>query len=134
MKLKALLLGMVLLSNGAIADEVSHPIEQRLAACIDQNGTTAGMANCALTAHEEWDTLLNSSYRELMAQLPNSSREKLRASQRAWVKYKELEETNIRSLYEDKRGSMWGLIIISDRIKITKHRAEELQSYLASLR
>jgi uncharacterized protein YecT (DUF1311 family) len=61
------LLSVLLLANVSGAQEqAQHPIDKALEACIDKNGSTAGMAECTDKAYAAWDRELNKNYVELM--------------------------------------------------------------------
>jgi len=58
----ALLLGTVTIAQ----DQPQHPIDKALDACIEKNGSTAGMVQCTDRAYASWDKELNQNYGELM--------------------------------------------------------------------
>jgi uncharacterized protein YecT (DUF1311 family) len=57
--------------TGKLGREIKHPIDQRLADCLDvsENQITMGMVNCAQKAEDEWDKELNKYYKLLMGVL-----------------------------------------------------------------
>lgn len=130
---KALLLSTLLVSFGVVAQD-DHPIDTELNECLNNTSTTAGMGNCGSKAHEQWDAELNYYYKSLRNELSDDSKMVLIDSQRAWIKYRDLEIKNIRSMYGSKLGSMWGLIALSDISKITKTRALTLKDYYEKMK
>ena len=142
---KTLIISLLLASSlDAVADplakEERHPIDVNFEHCLslDKNMTTYGMEKCTIESAKEWDVELNQVYKALMNKLDAPSKEKLRMSQRAWVKYKELEIESISSIYrysfQSKNG---GTMLIPmhamDELEITKSRTLELAGYLSIL-
>ncbi|WP_394143054.1 lysozyme inhibitor LprI family protein [Vibrio atypicus] len=125
---KVLLISTLLISNGVVAQD-EHPIDAELSDCLNNTSTTAGMGNCGSKAREQWDAELNYYYKSLRNLLGSEEQTVLRDSQRAWIKYRDLEIDNIKSMYGSKQGSMWGLIALSDITNLTKTRAQTLKSY-----
>ncbi len=69
-RLMLALLSVFLFTTVSIAQEpAQHPIDKALEACIDKNGSTAGMVECTDKAYAAWDKELNKSYGELMRAL-----------------------------------------------------------------
>jgi uncharacterized protein YecT (DUF1311 family) len=59
-RLSLALLSLLVLATVSIAQEQSqHPIDKALEACIDKNGSTAGMVECTDKAYAAWDKELN---------------------------------------------------------------------------
>lgn len=115
--------------------EPKHQIDENLKQCLakKENMTTAGMVACTNVAIQEWDKELNISYKALMDKLDAKAKEKLKNSQRAWIKYRDLEYENIESIYEGLDGSMYIQMQAMDKLKIIKARVLELNSYLSTL-
>jgi uncharacterized protein YecT (DUF1311 family) len=120
-----------LLAAIAIAQEpTQHPIDKALEACIDKNGSTAGMVVCTDKAYAAWDKELNKSYGELMRTLKPSQKETLRLAQLEWIKYRDLDFKLIDSVYDTKQGTMYIPMRIDARMEVVKKRALELKGYL----
>ena len=65
-----------------------------LEACLEKNGSTAGMQDCYFRAHAHQDKILNENYRAAMracgdAPDPAACRAKLRDAERAWIRYRD---------------------------------------------
>ncbi len=101
-------------------------IERTTKACLDDASTTYSQANCTIEELKNWDDLLNQSYKKLMHNKKDLSKENLRNAQKAWIKFRDLEYKNIESLLEQKQGTIWYLVELSKKTKHTKQRAIEL--------
>ena len=112
-----------------------HPIDLKTEQCfsIDSNQSTFGMINCIRTAMEEWDTELNKYYNLLMETLTTDEQEKLRASQRQWLVYRDKEFEFIGTMHGNMEGTMWQIVAADSRNNIVRQRALELTSYYNTL-
>jgi uncharacterized protein YecT (DUF1311 family) len=125
------LLSVLLLANVSGAQEqAQHPIDKALEACIDKNGSTAGMVECTDKAYAAWDKELNKNYGELMRALKPKQKEALRLAQLEWIKYRDLEFKLIDSIYETLEGTMYIPMRIDARMEVIKKRAVELKDHL----
>ena len=111
-------------------EQTQHPIDKALEACIDKNGSTAGMVECTDKAYAAWDKELNKNYSELMRTLKPPQKEALRSSELEWIKYRDLEFKFIDSVYDALQGTMYIPMRIAARMEVVKHRALELHEYL----
>jgi uncharacterized protein YecT (DUF1311 family) len=117
-------------SRGFAAQEPTpHPIDKALEACIDKNGSTAGMIRCTDTAYAAWDKELNKNYGELMRALKPAQKEALRLAQLEWIKYRDLEFKLIDSIYDTLQGTMYIPMRIDARAEVVKKRAVELKEF-----
>ena len=114
-------------------EPATHPIEKALEACIDKNGSTAGMVRCEDEAYKMWDKELNKKYLALTAKLPPRARASLKASQLEWLKYRDLEFKLIDSIYETFQGTMYIPMHLDRKKSVIKSRAEELAHYLGMM-
>jgi len=123
----------LLIVCNSYALDAEHPIDVELNACLakEENMSTAGMANCAIKAIDSWDKEMNIVYNALMKKLDKNAKEKLKASQLAWLKYRDLEYKNIYSIHSKLQGTMFIPVRHQNVFEITKHRALELNSYLS---
>ncbi len=128
----ALLLTTVSLVS--LAQEPQHPIDKALEACIDKNGSTAGMVECTDKAYTAWDKELNKNYNELMRALKPGQKESLRLAQLEWLKYRDLDFKLIDSVYDTMEGTMYIPMRVDDRMEVVKKRALELKGYLDLIR
>ncbi len=107
-----------------------HPIDKVLEACIDKNGSTAGMVECTDKAFAAWDKEMNKNYGALMLALKPKQKEALRTAQLEWIKYRDLEFRFIDSVFDTLDGTMYIPMRISSRMETIKKRALELKDYL----
>ena len=120
-----------LLGTIAIAQEqTQHPIDKALEACIDKNGSTAGMVECTDKAYAAWDKELNKNYGELMRTMKPSQKETLRLAQLEWIKFRDLDFKLIDSVYDTMQGTMYIPMRVDARMEVVKKRALELKGYL----
>jgi len=105
-------------------------IDTKSKACIDGKFSTPDIANCMSEELENWNRLLNQSYKSLMPNLTKVQKDTLRNTQRSWIKYKDLEYKNIESLLKNVKGTMYILIEIDRKSEITKQRALQLTKHL----
>lgn len=118
-------------TRGSVSqDPPQHPIDKALDACIDKNGSTAGMVECMDKAYAAWDKELNQVYGELMRTLSAKQKEALKLSELEWIKYRDLEFKFIDSIYDTLEGTMYIPLRISARVEVIRKRALELQGRL----
>jgi uncharacterized protein YecT (DUF1311 family) len=130
-KRSGVLLGLLLFPTILLAQEQpQHPIDDALDACIEKNGSTAGMVECTDVAYAAWDKELNRNYGALMKQLTPRQKEALRLSQLEWIKFRDLEFKFIDSIYDTLQGTMYIPMRIGARLDVIKKRAVELKSDL----
>ncbi|HYR77301.1 MAG TPA: lysozyme inhibitor LprI family protein [Pyrinomonadaceae bacterium] len=130
-KLLLALISILLLTSLSTAQEQpQHPIDKALDACIDKNGSTAGMVECTDKAYAAWDKELNKNYGELMRALNPKQKEALRLAQLEWIKYRDLEFKSIDSVYDTLEGTMYIPMRISAHLEVIKKRALELKDRL----
>src|SRR5882672_12952071 len=88
-------------ASGSVPQEpTQHPIDKALDACIEKNGSTAGMVECTDKAYAAWDKELNKNYGELMRALKAPQKETLKSSELEWIKYRDAEFKFIDSIYD----------------------------------
>jgi len=132
-RLTTLLLLTFLLVYGQT--EKDHPVDIELQKCLDskENSTTQGMTQCVIKAADSWDIELNKNYKTLLGLLNEEQKEKLKVSQRQWIKYRDSELEFSRSFYNQMQGTMWIPIAARTRLDLTKQRAQELLGYISTL-
>ncbi len=128
--LLALISILFLASLSTAQEQPQHPIDKALDACIDKNGSTAGMVECTDKAYAAWDKELNKNYGELMRALNPKQKEALRLAQLEWIKYRDLEFKSIDSVYDTLKGTMYIPMRISAHLEVIKKRALELKDRL----
>ena len=130
-KLFLALASVLLLATVSIAqEETKHPIDKALEACIDKNGSTAGMVECTDKAYAAWDKELNKNYGELMRALKAPQKETLKSSELEWIKYRDAEFKFIDSIYDTMQGTMYIPMRVDARMEVIKKRALELKGFL----
>jgi len=105
-------------------------IERDLEACIQEDFSTAGMAQCTAQAYEEWDENLNRIYNELRSQLTPAAEESLISAQLSWIEYRDKEFNFIDKIFSANEGTMYIPINEHARVSVVKTRTLELQRYL----
>lgn len=128
--LMALLSVLLLASVAGAQEQTQHPIDKALEACIDKNGSTAGMVECTDKAYAAWDKELNRNYAELIRALKLKQKEALRLAQLEWIKYRDMEFKLIDSIYDTLEGTMYIPMRIDARLEVIKKRALELKGHL----
>ena len=107
--------------------EEQHPIDVQLDQC-DQTSTYSIM-ECYRIATEAWDKELNKNYQALMKLLTKEEQAKLRASQRKWIEYRDLDLDFSGTMYYNMEGTMWRISAAVRRYEIVRTRALELKEY-----
>ena len=121
---------LMLATVSGAQEQARHPIDKGLEACIDKNGSTAGMVECTDKAYAAWDKELNQNYGELMRSLQPKPKEALRLAQLEWIKYRDLEFKFIDSIYDTLEGTMYIPMRVAARMEVIKKRALELKDHL----
>ncbi|MDL2263982.1 DUF1311 domain-containing protein [Synergistaceae bacterium OttesenSCG-928-I11] len=118
--------------RSASASDEKHPIDAEVERRIEADYTTSSMLEAIQYGYEEWDKLLNKNYKALMQKMSKEQQEKLRASQREWIKFRDLEFDFNKDFFSDmgSLGRVTGLSLISDFVK---ERALFLGRYLSEL-
>ena len=111
-------------------EPAQHPIDKALDACIDKNGSTAGMVECTDKAYAAWDKELNKNYGELMRALNPKQKEALRLSQLEWIRHRDLEFKFLDSMFDTFQGTMYIPMRVGARLDVIKQRAVELKQNL----
>ena len=97
------------------------PLENQMQAQIDSG---IGMNDAVGTLLEAWDTELNKVYKLLMSELPESEKEKLKSSERAWIARKEAAIESDIDEFGGGSGAM--LVATGTALDMTKERTLEL--------
>jgi uncharacterized protein YecT (DUF1311 family) len=83
------------------------------------------MNACAANEYQREDAKLNEYYKALAGKLGPSEKERLKAAQRAWIKFRDLQCELEASRYEG--GSIQPLVRSSCLAQVTKQRNEDLR-------
>jgi uncharacterized protein YecT (DUF1311 family) len=113
----------------------THPIDELHNNCLETpiGQSTMGMIDCNNQAYDNWDHYLNHIYKTLSAQLQKETKTSLRKSQRNWIQFRDAQEDSMREMMGSKEGTMWGIIMSSNSIEITKSQTLRLAMYLSDL-
>ena len=88
--------------------------------------TTSAMRACANASYEAAQRELDSAYQNLLQQLDDSQRQKLRVAQRAWLQYRDANAQFQASLAQS--GTLAPLIRTTVLAEMTNARASELRN------
>ncbi|MDE1937695.1 MAG: lysozyme inhibitor LprI family protein [Alphaproteobacteria bacterium] len=89
--------------------------------------TQRDMNMCASQEYEAADQRLNQAYRQTMATLDDTSRERLRNAQRAWIGFRD-RQCNAETA-QNRGGSMFPMLYSGCMTRLTNARTRELQSF-----
>jgi len=110
-----------------------HPIDIEMERMLEENPSTAGLWPAYEYAMKEWDKLLNENYNALMKKLTKVEQEKLRASQREWIKYRDLEFAFNETYWSGFKGTMYVGNSTAYQWMFVRERALRLGYYLEDL-
>ena len=111
----------------------NHPLDIALEKRLNDAPSTAGMMEAYEWACKEWDKLLNANYKALMSKLDKENQERLRASQREWIKYRDLEFDFNGNYLGSFEGTMYRIFPYSYQSDFVRERALRLGYYLEDL-
>lgn len=86
------------------------------------------MNACAGTDYQREDAVLNAKYKELTAKLQKDRREKLKAVQLVWIKYRDMQCDFNAATYDG--GSMYSMVRDSCLLQMTKQRNKDVKAML----
>jgi len=118
----------------AYTEVENHPIDVKLQRMLEEDSSTSGTWSAYEYAYKEWDKLLNENYQALMKRLSREEQDKLRASQRAWIKYHDLEFDFNGTYWSGFAGTMYTTLPGVYKYMIVRERALRLGYYLEDLR
>lgn len=131
----ATILALIIPMAATAAEPASvHPVDARLAACMDKAVTTLDMNECNSQALQAWDAQLNLNYRKLLHGQPAAVRAALIQSQRDWVVYRDSYFKGMRAFYGQEQGTIWGLIAGGRQIDVVREKALDLQALADSVK
>lgn len=122
---KGLVLFVLLSCKAAVADQSN--IDITLNQCLNQADTTLALMQCQDAATQKWDKEMNTQYSALMKKLNGQPREKLRAAQRAWMKYREAWLTASRSQL-NTQGTLGPVALAAQSTALVRNQTLQLQS------
>jgi uncharacterized protein YecT (DUF1311 family) len=114
-----------------------HPVDRFLDSCTAINYSTIGMIECINEANKMWDAEMNKYYKLLEGFSDKETFEKLRDSQREWMKFRDSEIVFINSFYAEiynkmGGGTIYSLLAASDKSDLVRRRALVLKGYYES--
>lgn len=89
--------------------------------------STAEMRTCANRLYQEADAELNQVYRQLIAQLSAPRKTQLKASQQAWLAFRDKNADFAAGVAGG--GSMASLVEVMELTAMTRTRTEQLRTY-----
>ena len=101
-----------------------HPVDKKYEACRALDYSNLGERACLRQALEDWDKALNKAYKSI------TFSPTLKASQLAWLAYRDKEFKHIENLF-NAEGSMYPNLILVYKIEIVKARVLQLERYVA---
>lgn len=107
---------------------ILFPAMETVAVTCDNPSTQLQMNQCAAQELVEANEVLNNVYNEVRNRLSNAQKVKLRKSQLAWIKFRDLDCAFESSASEE--GSAHGLITQNCLIRKTKNRIGEFKEML----
>ena len=110
-----------------------HPIDIEMERMLEEDSSTAGIWLAYEFAMKEWDKLLNENYRALMQKLSQEEQNKLRAAQREWIKYRDLEFAFNETYWDGFHGTMYITRSTAYQWMFVRERALRLGYYLEDL-
>ena len=116
--------------GAAPASGKEHPIDSWLKGCMEKDPSTQGTNACLGQALVRWDSEMNRVYQELNGRLDAEGCNTLREAQRAWMAFRDRELAWLGEFYGRLQGSMYGSMLVADRVEVTRKRALELDSLL----
>jgi len=129
MNKKQLIVALLLLTTTAIAQD-EHPVDKSLSECMAKtNSVTSEMVACLEKAYSQWGAEIDKYYNLLMGILPEKSKIKLKKSQSAWIKFRDLEFEAIPDIYAGIIGSFQRPTFLEHKVNILRARALQLKDY-----
>ncbi len=127
------LAGVVFLAAGGAAVWAGHPIDAVLEACREKAVDTLGMGQCLTVAMQQWDRELNAAYGALSRTIEPAAAESLKASERAWIGFRDAEVKFLREHFSTQDGTLWPLVEGAQVMELTRRRAIQLRCYAKML-
>lgn len=114
------------MGEGQAADDGTSPQFNK---CMDKAASTADMNDCYGAELKSLDERLNKAYKELMGKLDDDGKHTLKASEVAWLKYREAASRD----FEVTGGTMDSLTANGIFLKVTAQRVQMLEERLEAL-
>lgn len=119
----------------SFAAPLKDPTQKALETCLEDpgHGSTADQDDCETAALSAYDKRMNEAYSRLQKTLPPPAAQDLKAAQRAWIAYRDLEAGARNALFETRSGTMYAPMQAGAESDLTRDRALLLESYLRVL-
>jgi uncharacterized protein YecT (DUF1311 family) len=116
----------------AASAEPKDKTSQALDACLNNPKTvsTADMSDCYSVAYKAFDRRLNVAYQSLLKMLPTAPAQKLKASQRTWLTFRDTELATQSAIFATRQGTIYVPMQEDEGMSLTRDRALRLESYL----
>lgn len=126
--LLAILLGLPLVAQAR--NPPAHPIEVTLTDCLGraENQTTYGMVECYGKAIVAADADLNRVWKRLMEAVPRVEQSALKASQKAWLAFRD-EEVKALGLLSGREGTLHRLQAAEAHLRLIRERTAQLERF-----
>lgn len=111
-----------------------HPIDAWLAERLAREPSTRETKEILAQAYEKWGAELNWACAALGSELDAAALAGLQAAQRGWFAFRELELAWLARFYGGLDGSMFGVMLASDRMELVRNRAQQMVSLLETLK
>lgn len=98
--------------------------------------STQLQVECFETETVKWDSVLNANYKNLNKRLTNAEKQKLKASQKNWITFKDKEIGFLNQAFAwnpQTKGTIVKVYRVQYILEVTKERALALKSYLESI-
>ncbi|NYS31382.1 lysozyme inhibitor LprI family protein [Pantoea sp. WMus005] len=123
-----LFLMLLCLSTSALAEDM--PSDASPDRCLNNASTTLAMNQCYAAANKVWDQEMNKQYSKLMKTLSGEPKNKLRAAQRAWLRYRDSWLEASRSQFSSQ-GTLGSVALSAQSLSLVRNQALMLQSWAA---
>ncbi|GAB2788852.1 hypothetical protein GCM10027275_37220 [Rhabdobacter roseus] len=117
------------MAPAARAQPKPYPIDLAVSDCLEVNSSTAGMVQCLQKGYEKWDEELNKQYKKLFSRLNKEQKAALQATQREWMKFRDLELAYLTELYATQEGTLYRISLASEQLELIKKRALVLEKH-----
>lgn len=126
-KIVTVSLSLLLLSGSASAAGIlRQDLDTQLENCQQQAVSTLANLQCYDAANKAWDAELNKQYKLLLAGQSAAAQSALKASQRAWVSYRNSYFEGMNKYYQQQQGTIWGLVASESKLNVVKEKARDL--------
>jgi uncharacterized protein YecT (DUF1311 family) len=126
-------IGAATIATPVLAAEPKDKTSEALDACLNNPKTvsTADMSDCYSAAYKAFDHRLNVAYQSLLKTLPVAPAQKLKASQRAWLTFRDAELATQSAIFATRQGTIYVPMQEDEGMSLTRDRALRLESYLS---